>query len=112
MSDRSSLKQAYKQRKVTGGVGVVRNTADGRVLIESATDIDAKRNRFSFAKSSGLCIYPKLDKDWARLGPSAFEYEVLEELVKQEDETEKQFKEDLKLLELIWLEKFPESSRY
>ena len=112
MSDKGGLKQAYKQRKVVGGVGAVRNAADGRLLIESAVDIDSKRNRFSFAKSSGLCIYPRLQEDWARLGPAAFEYEVLEALEKPEDETMKQFGEDVELLERIWLEKIPESSMY
>ena len=112
MADRGDMKQAYRQRRIVGGVGAVRNTADGRLLIESAVDIEAKRNRFGFAKASGLCIYPRLDEDWARLGATAFEYEVLEELVKPEDMSQRQFEQDVKLLEQIWLERVSADSRY
>lgn len=104
-SDRKSLKGAFKERMITGGVGAIRNLANGRLLIESASDVASKKNRFEFARSSGLCIYPRLQKDWAQFGPDAFVYETLEQLDKPEDQDSMEFADNIKLLEKIWLEK-------
>ncbi len=104
-TDRKALRGAYKERAIIGGVGAVRNLKNGRMLIESAADIAAKKNRFEFARSSGLCIYPRLQKDWDQFGPDAFIYEVLEQLEKPEDQDAKEFAENITLLEKIWIEK-------
>lgn len=112
MGGNKNMKEEYKLRGMIGGVGAVRNSDCGKMLIESAIDIATKRNRFEFAKASGICIYPKLQADWKKLGPAAFSYEVLEELIKPEDTSQRQFSQDIKLLEQIWLEKVPADKRY
>jgi len=105
MNDRKELKQAYKERKITGGVFIIKNNINGRILLDSAINIIGSKNRFDFSKATGSCVNLKLASDWKEFGKDAFTFEILEEIEKKEDQTEKDFGEDVKLLEEIWMEK-------
>jgi hypothetical protein len=110
--NRKDLKAAYLSRKVTGGVCAVRNAKNGKLLLLCAPDLHGMKNRFEFSQSIGGCMHKKLEEDWKSFGPGAFSFEVLEELVKKEDQTPKEFKEDLDTLTELWAEKFPPESLY
>lgn len=103
--DKKALTLAYKERKVIGGVYRIVNSVNSNMLLASTADLQGAQNRFDFAQKTGSCIHLKLQKDWAELGANAFQFEVLEELEKKEDQTPKEFKEDLKTLEEMWQEK-------
>lgn len=102
---RREKKTQYKERKKTGGVFVIRNTAAGKALLLAAADLQGSRNRFEFAQKTGSCVDLKLQKDWAEQGGNAFAFEVLEELEKGETQTDAEFSKDIALLKEIWQEK-------
>lgn len=110
-SKREILAQ-YKNRKVIGGVFVIKNNVNGKMLVLSAADLDGFKNRFAFSQSTGSCVNFKIQKDWDEFGAKAFEFEVLEELEKQEIQTDKEFGDDIKVLKDIWFEKFDKSKLY
>ncbi|MEA4988163.1 MAG: GIY-YIG nuclease family protein [Anaerovorax sp.] len=113
--DRQSRKEkieAYKQRKVIGGIYLIKNTVNGKSLLQSSTDLAGSKNRFEFSCHTGSCMIYKLKKDWEEFGKDVFVFEVLEELVKKETQTPKEFSEDIKTLEEIWMEKLDSGILY
>ncbi len=54
MSDRKALSKGYKERKLAGGVYLIRNSRNGRYLIGHAIDLASMRNRFQFAVDNWL----------------------------------------------------------
>jgi hypothetical protein len=113
MSDRrKELKAQYKERKVIGGVFVIRNTATGKLFLDATTDLQGSKNRFAFAKQTGSCTDLKLQSDWAKQGASAFALEVLEELEKGDAQTNAEFAADVKTLKELWAEKLAAKEFY
>lgn len=113
--DRQSRKEkleAYKHRKIIGGVYLIKNNANGKSLLQSSTDLMGSKNRFNFSCHTGSCISLKLQNDWDKFGKDAFVFEVLEELIKKETQTLKEFSDDVKTLEEIWMEKFESAILY
>ena len=102
----------YKERETTGGVYIIRNTRNNKLLLDAATDIKIVRNRFEFAHKTGSCVNMKLQKDWAEHGSGSFVLEVLEELRKGETQTDKEFKADIDLLKEMWSEKLKDEEMY
>jgi hypothetical protein len=96
----------YKERKIIGGVYAIRNGVTGRRLLMSAPDLQGSKNRFEFSQKTGGCIHPRLKDDWECYGGKAFSLEILEELEKMETQTPDEFKEDIRVLAELWLEKF------
>jgi hypothetical protein len=115
MSDKQSRKdmnEQFKQRQIIGGVFLFRNTSNGKILIDASVDLKGSINRFAFAQSTGSCVNFKLQKDWLELGSQAFTFEVLEELEKGEDQSDSEFREDIKTLKAMWQEKLSQESFY
>lgn len=109
---RTELKDAYKNRKITGGVYNVRNTVSGRMLVMSTTDLHGAVNRYAFARQMGGCFHPKLQKDLEQYGKDVFAFETLEELDKRADQTDAEFAADIKTLEEMWMEKLDPTALY
>lgn len=103
--DKKALTLAYKERKVIGGVYRIVNSKNNNVFLSSTADLQGAQNRFDFSQKTGSCVHFKLQKDWTEFGAAAFQFEVLEELEKKEDQTSKEFQEDIKTLEEMWNEK-------
>lgn len=100
-----ALLAEYKARPLTGGVCAIRNTATGRILLSGAVNADGYRNRFEFSVSSGSCVQPALSDDWAEYGAGSFAFQILEELKKTPEQSDKAFQKDLETLTEIWREK-------
>ncbi len=109
---RKDLLRAYKERKQTGGVYVIRNKATNRTLLLSAPNLSGGRHRFEFAQKTKSCVHHALEADWEKYGAGGFSFEVLETLEQGESQTNAAFLEDLKTLEDIWNEKLGQSLRY
>ena len=109
---RKELLEAYKHRKVVGGVYAVTNQRTGRMLVMSAQDLNGIRRRYEFAVAIGSCFHPKLQADVNVYGTDAFEFAVLEELVKKETQTDRDFADDLETLRALWLEKYDPAILY
>lgn len=106
MKNRKELVSEYKERNIIGGVYAIRNTLNSKILLLSATDLHGCKNRFDFSQKLNNCTYIKLQQDWQRHGNGIFVFEILDQLEKKENQTEKQFKEEIKILYEIWKEKY------
>ncbi len=111
-ANRKELRSAYKELKDTGGICAIRNTANGKTLILPVNNIRAYKSRFEFSQATGSCVEDKLLTDWEQFGARHFVLEVLEELEKMEEQTPKDFRNDLITLKDIWLEKFAPDQMY
>ncbi|UWG98695.1 GIY-YIG nuclease family protein [Dehalobacter sp. DCM] len=109
---RKELRNEYKERITTGGVIKITNTVNGRYYLSGEINAERFKNRFEFAQITGSCVLTKLQDDWSTYGGKGFIFEVLEEIEMKEDQTTKEFKEDLKVLEEIWAEKYNPDERY
>jgi hypothetical protein len=109
--DKKELIAKYKGRKIMGGVYAIKNGVTGRSLLLSAQDLQGSKNRFEFAQKTGSCVHPRLKDDWEVYGGKAFSLEMLEKLEKMETQTPDEFKEDIRVLLEIWLEKFDSVER-
>lgn len=102
---RKELTVEYKNRKITGGVFAIKNSANGMIFLHHAIDLQGSKNRFEFSKKTGSCGYKKLQEDFLRYGPDAFTFEVIEELEKDEAQTQESFVREVQTLYEMLLEK-------
>ncbi len=115
MKDNKTKKEIisqYKERKVFGGIYAIRNTLSNKLLIGSTTDMQGSKNRFEFSSKTGSCVELKLQSDWNKQGAEQFVFEVLEELEKNETQTDKEFKADINALKDLWIEKLSDKELY
>lgn len=107
------LQEAYKNRKVVGCVFIVRNAKNGRFYLNYSDVSAAAKNTFDLAVSSGTAYKPVMINDWKEHGASAFSFEILEEIEKTEEQSDREFRDDLATLTDLWLEKLSEpGARY
>ena len=104
MKTRKDINREYMERVKPAGVYQVKNTVNGRVLLGSSLNLEGPLNRHKFMLKIGSHTNKQLQKDWDELGPEKFLFEILEE-VKVKDDPNFNLKDELSLLELIWLEK-------
>ena len=95
-----------------GGIYAIKNTVNGKIQILSTTDLQGSKNRFEFSKKTDSCVTMKIQEDWKNFGSDAFAFELLEELVKKETQSLKEFNTDIKVLEEIWHEKIDSEKLY
>jgi len=104
LSTRKELIRAYKEAPRPMGVYRVRNTANGKSLIGSWRDVRARLNRQKAELKLGIHKNAELLADWRNYGPDAFVFEILDTLEPQDDPYYDP-REDLQVLEALWLEK-------
>ncbi|NMO16653.1 GIY-YIG nuclease family protein [Pyxidicoccus fallax] len=103
-ANRSELKRAYKEKPPPMGVFAVRNRANGKVLVGSSLNVEGSLNRIRFELTTGMPRIPALLEDWKRYGADNFSFEVLDVLPPAE-EPGGDPKEELKVLEALWLDR-------
>ena len=101
---RKDIHREYKERVKPAGIFQVKNTANGKVMLGSSLNLEGPLNRHSFMLKIGSHTNKALQKDWDEFGPDNFVFEILEE-VKVQDNPNFNLKDELTLLEQIWLEK-------
>ncbi|MDR2560218.1 MAG: GIY-YIG nuclease family protein, partial [Holophagales bacterium] len=84
---KKELQAQYKDREIIGGVYIIKNELNGKILFAGSSDLQGSKNRFEFSKQTGSCVDMKLQKDWSKQGGEQFVFEVLEELKKGETQT-------------------------
>jgi len=102
--DRRALSRAYKDTPRTAGVGVVRNTANGRLLLVAGLDVRSLLNRHQAQLRLGAHRNTALQDDWNAAGAGAFAFDVLDTLPPPK-EPDDDPASDLATLEAMWLEK-------
>jgi hypothetical protein len=110
--DKKKILAQYKNRTVLGGIVAVKNNANGKVWIEGVLDIEGRRNRFAFVKTTGSAVPLNIKQDWQKYGADAFSFEVFEELKKKDSQTKEEFAKDIEVLKALWMEKFKREELY
>jgi hypothetical protein len=85
VTDRKALLRAYKDAPPPGGVYLVRNRAENRILLGASPNVAGRLNRERFQLEANGHASRQLQADWNRLGPEAFAFEVLDTLEPSED---------------------------
>lgn len=111
-NERKQRMLEYKQRVVTGAVYTITNTANGRILLDYTADFPGLCNRFSFAQKNATAMSLKLQKDWEAHGGGCFILEAVETLEKKPDQSDGDFRSDLRLLLGLWREKLSGADLY
>jgi hypothetical protein len=102
--DRKELIRQYKTTRRPMGVYRVFNKIDGKSFVGTATNLPAVLNRHKFQLVLRGHPNRDLQKDWDRLGPEAFRFEVLDTLTPP-DQEDYDPTSDLRVLEDLWLQK-------
>lgn len=71
---------AYKERKVVGGIYLVRCEASGEVWVGQWPDIETIQTRLWFTLRQRTNPHKELLEAWCRHGEAQFRFEVLEKL--------------------------------
>ncbi len=78
--DRKAAVDAYKQRKVVGGVYAVSCVATGEKWLGGANDLGTVKNRIWFSLGTGRSPWPAMQKAWNAHGADAFAFAEVERL--------------------------------
>lgn len=98
---RKELVEQYNQIKVYMGVFKITNTINGKIFIDSSSNLKNYWMKLQWQLDMGRFPNFELQKDWSAMGKEAFTYEILEE---------KEVKEDMdarwetKQMEKTWME--------
>lgn len=103
MNKKELIKQ-YKQAVQPMGVYQIKNLSSGRIFIGSAQDLRGRLNSNRFQLKNGSHFNKDLQKDFDEIGEDGFLFEVLDYL-KPKEEMAVDYKEELKVLEEMWLDK-------
>lgn len=99
------LLAAYKERRVVGGVCRVTCGGNKKCLLLGAMELKSQRSRFELAVATDAPLLPAMGPDWRMYGKDSFAFEVLEELERRSDQSDKEFRADITVLADIWREK-------
>jgi len=104
LKSKKELNKEYLERVKPAGVYQVKNLVNGKVLLGSSLNLEGPLNRHKFMLKIGSHTNKVLQKDWNELGSDQFVFEILEQ-VQVKDDPNFNLKDELTLLEMIWLEK-------
>lgn len=104
-TDKRELKNYYKNKEKIGGIYCIQCGENGRMWVKSTRDMVGQKNKFEFSISINSCPEPGMLAEWNKYGAKSFHFAILEEIVKKEMQTEREFKEDIDVLLELWLEK-------
>lgn len=102
---RERLKEIYNEMKPDMGAYVIKNTANGKVLMNVSKDLKSTFNSQWFQLKMGSHMTKEMQKDWNKYGKDAFTFEVLEQLKYDEKGEKTDYSEELDILKMIWMEK-------
>ncbi len=108
-SAKKLLQKQYNERRVKGGVYAIENLDNRKLLLLCTTDMPGSLNRFEFAVQAGGCVHPKLMAEWSK---GRFAIKVVEELEKKQDQTDREFEQEIQALYEITRESYPPSQLY
>ena len=104
MKTRKEIHREYKQRVKPSGVFQIKNKVNSKMLLGSSLNLEGPLNKHRFLLRINGHPNQELQKDWSELGADQFTFEILE-TVQIRDHPSFNLKDELTLLEEIWLEK-------
>jgi hypothetical protein len=103
--NRKEISKEYKNSLRPMGIVQVRNIRNNRVYLTASANTAGTINSIRFQLKMGTFLpSPALAQDWKEMGEQSFVIEVLDEL-KPVDDPAYDYRDDLKALEAMWLEK-------
>lgn len=106
MDRKKELKELYKNIKPDMGIIMVNSNINNKCYIEVTQDLKSTINGTKFKLNSGNFYNSELQKEWKEFGEESFSIDILEILkYDKEDESKKDYSEDLAILKMIWEEK-------
>lgn len=102
---KNKIKSEYKQASRPMGVYQIRSVANGKILVGGSPNLYGKANSYQAALSWDAQYNKELGEDWHKYGPTNFVFEILEELEPDKENPHRSYRDDLKALEELWLEK-------
>ncbi len=103
--DRKDAIKEYKKTIQPMGIVQVRNTRNNRLYLAASANTAGTINSIRFQLRMGTFLpSPGLAQDWKEMGEQSFVIEVLDTL-KPVDDPAYDYRDDLKALESMWLEK-------
>ena len=99
------MKNEYRQMNPIIGALCITNKVNGKMLIESSTDVAAKWNRHQMELKFGSHKNLQLQKDWNTFGAENFDFEVLSEIEQKED-GKTEYAKELDILKQMVLEEW------
>jgi group I intron endonuclease len=111
MKTRKDINREYKERIIPAGIFQVKNIVNGKVLLGSSLNLEGPLNRHKFMLKIGSHLNKELQKEWVEFGADQFIFEILE-VVNVKDDPNFNLKDELTLLEQIWLEKLQPFGKY
>jgi hypothetical protein len=105
MNRKEAIKE-YKSSLRPMGIVQVRNAKNGRVYLGASANTPGTINGIRFQLKTGS-FFPnaELAREWKEMGEESFVIEVLDVLAPIDDDPARDYREDLKALEAIWMEK-------
>ncbi len=108
--DKKKLREQYKESKPPMGCFALRCDVTEDLFIGWATNLESAKNSILFRLSiGGLLNEPEVQQLYTLHGGEQFSFSVLEELPYDKHDQSKDYKDDLKVLAAIYLEKYPEA---
>jgi group I intron endonuclease len=104
VKSQQDIKREFKESPKSAGVFQVRNTVNGKILLGSSLNLQGPLNAHRFMLTIGSHRNKDLQKEWNEFGAKKFVFEILE-TVKVKDEPGFDIKDELTLLEQIWIDK-------
>jgi DNA-binding HxlR family transcriptional regulator len=104
LMDKTELKKEYKLKGTPMGVYTILNPDTGSLFIGSAKNVNAIMNRHKFELSTRMHKIEELQVSWNKYKDAKLKFEVVD-ILKPKDEPGYDYKEDLKELEKLWVEK-------
>jgi DNA-binding HxlR family transcriptional regulator len=104
MDRRKALKLAYKQTRQPAGVYKIENRANGKIFIDSSTNLKSIFNRHCFQLKIGSHRDAAMQRDWDKYGSDNFVFEELERL-KPDDDPLADGPQKLATLKKSWIKK-------
>jgi hypothetical protein len=102
--NKKELKKQYAEASQPMGVYQIRNLVNGKIFIESGLNVNGIMNSSNFQLSAGTHFNKALQEDYNKYGQDNFAFEILDYL-KPKDDEKTDYREELKLLEEMWIEK-------
>ena len=103
MKSKKDIIREYKEREKPAGVFQVKNTVTGKVLLGSSLNLEGPLNAHKFMLTVGSHRNKALQQEWNEYGADKFVFEILD-VVQVRDDPNFNLKDELTLLEQIWLE--------
>ncbi len=102
---RAKIKREYKQKIQPMGVYCLKNIKNNKVFIGRSLSLHQAYNRLRFGLELNSCMNKELQKEWNEYGAENFEFEVLDQIKPIDENPHKNYADDVKALEALWLDK-------